>query len=640
MENRRADMKPEPTEVRKPTSEAQVRPRVLVLIFLTQLILLWWTADSEIARGIYLVPYALILPAMLYLLIARLLHRLLPFERHELLLVYIVLTATLPLVGFGGLRFLIPGMGYLPYFAQTEPQWTHYLPFLSHLPLLHDPRAIHDLYHGESGVPWQAWSGPILFWSLYLLLLTGIWFGLAALLHRIWVQQERLTFPVTVLPVQLMDTHENLFRRPLFWMGFAVSFTLETLLVLHDWYPSIPAVPLNQIDIRGFLFTTPPWNAIPSIWISFFPLVIGLAYFVPSSVSFSCWFFVILTNLSCVAGAALGQETGDFTSTQFPYMEDQAVGAWIAFAFLSLKGIRFHWNSVVGSATREERQAMVRLGLAAGVCALACIAMMVGVGVSPMLAIGVITLHVAYALSGARVRAEAGGAWTFAPVYGTPFRMTNLVLGAKSVPEQALVAGAHFDLIHVDIRAKTLPHLLEGLKIADATGISWRTVLKWAAVGTVTALAIGWWSSLTQFYHLGAATAKSNDYTIWKVGVRMNEMDTIANNHAPRNWARFVAVLFGAGFTFALSWCRMQFTAFPFHPVGYVLCNTYTISYFAVPFFIAWLVKVLIQRWGGVRTYRQSLAFFVGLILGDIVTQAVWVLIAQAFNVSVHHFLD
>src|SRR5579883_2311534 len=100
-----AEIVTEPTE---PTPEGgrsarrmRVRPRVLLLILVTQTIFLWWTADSEIARSVYLVPYTLIIPAMLYLLISRLLQRWLPFERRELLLVYIVLTATMPIVGFG-----------------------------------------------------------------------------------------------------------------------------------------------------------------------------------------------------------------------------------------------------------------------------------------------------------------------------------------------------------------------------------------------------------------------------------------------------------------------------------------------------------------------------------------------------------
>src|SRR5689334_25219131 len=120
----------------------------------------------------------------------------------------------------------------------------------------------------------------------------------------------------------------------------------------------------------------------------------------------------------------------------------------------------------------------------------------------------------------------------------------------------------------------------------------------------------------------------------------MEEMHTLATSHANRNWGRFVAVLFGMGVTFALAWCRMRFAFFPFHPVGYVLCNTYTISYFYVPFFIAWLVKVLVQRYGGNRMYRKSLGFFIGLLLGDIIIQALWVLVSEALHVPLHHFLD
>lgn len=617
-----------------------MRPRVLLLIVLSQLVLLWWTADSEIARSVYFVPYALMIPTTLYLMVTRLLQRWLPFTRQELLLGYIVLTATLPIVGFGGLRFLIPGMGYLSYFSKDHAEWMRYLPALAHLPVLHDPQAIRTLYEGNSGVPWQAWIMPIAFWSVYLLLLTGIWLGLAALLHRIWIRQERLTFPIAALPLEMMDAQDNIFRRPLFWLGCAVPAILESLIALHEWYPSIPAFQLKQLDIKPLLFTTPPWNAIPDFYISFYPLVIGLAYFVPSSVSFSCWFFSLLTRLSCVLGGMMGFETGNFTSTSFPYMEEQAVGAWVAFALLALGGVRFHWASLMRSVSAEERRAFRRWGLAAAACALLCILMMVAVGVAPLIAIGVIVLHTAYTLSGARVRADAGGAWTFAPVYGTPYRMTNMLLGSQTLSDRSLVAGAHFDLIHVDIRAKTLPYLLEGLKIADGVGIRWRTVLKWVALGTVSALALGWWSSLHQFYSLGAATAKSNDYAIWKASVRMNEMDTLAHSRNTHDWTRLSTILLGAGFTFLLAWWRMRFTNFPFHPVGYVLCNTYTISYFYVPFFLAWLVKVLVQRFGGVRLYRQSLFFFMGLVIGDMMTQALWVLIAQSLRLPVYHFLD
>jgi hypothetical protein len=37
-----------------------------------------------------------------------------------------------------------------------------------------------------------------------------------------------------------------------------------------------------------------------------------------------------------------------------------------------------------------------------------------------------------------------------------------------------------------------------------------------------------------------------------------------------------------------------------------------------LPFFIAWLVKILALRYGGARLYRTLLPFFLGLIAGDL----------------------
>jgi hypothetical protein len=348
---------------------AGIRPRLALLIVLTQAVMVWWVADSEIARSIYLICYSLMMPTALYLLFVRLLRRWLPFRREELLMGYIVLTCTIPIIGFGGLRFLMPGMGFFPYFSETQPQWSRYVPLLSHLPILHDAEAINALYRGQSGVPWQAWTVPILFWSLYLMLLTGTWIGVAAVLHRIWTRQERLTFPITVLPLQLTDPQDDLLRRPLFWLGFAIPAVMQSLLALRDWYPAIPAVQLKASYIKLPIFQSPPWNAFPDFPLGFYPMAIGLAYFVPSSISFSCWFFWLVTRLLYVVGAALGLEVGDTAAARFPYKEEQAAGAWIAFAMMVGWGARLHWKSLVRQLTPDEMRTVRLLGLLALGCA-------------------------------------------------------------------------------------------------------------------------------------------------------------------------------------------------------------------------------------------------------------------------------
>lgn len=54
-------------------------------------------------------------------------------------------------------------------------------------------------------------------------------------------------------------------------------------------------------------------------------------------------------------------------------------------------------------------------------------------------------------------------------------------------------------------------------------------------------------------------------------------------------------------------------------PVGYAIANTNTMAATWMPFFIAWLIKSAILRYGGSRLYRQALPFFLGLIAGDLI---------------------
>jgi hypothetical protein len=50
--------------------------------------------------------------------------------------------------------------------------------------------------------------------------------------------------------------------------------------------------------------------------------------------------------------------------------------------------------------------------------------------------------------------------------------------------------------------------------------------------------------------------------------------------------------------------------------------------------FVAWLLKSLILRYGGMNVYRQALPFFLGLILGDFVTGAAWSIVGTVLHVS------
>ncbi|NIR00522.1 MAG: hypothetical protein GTN78_10020, partial [Gemmatimonadales bacterium] len=47
-----------------------------------------------------------------------------------------------------------------------------------------------------------------------------------------------------------------------------------------------------------------------------------------------------------------------------------------------------------------------------------------------------------------------------------------------------------------------------------------------------------------------------------------------------------------------------------------------------MPFFLGWAFKSLVIRYGGLRLYRLTVPLAIGLIVGDLVNQGVWALVA------------
>ena len=55
-----------------------------------------------------------------------------------------------------------------------------------------------------------------------------------------------------------------------------------------------------------------------------------------------------------------------------------------------------------------------------------------------------------------------------------------------------------------------------------------------------------------------------------------------------------------------------------------------------LPFFIAWLAKIIIIKSGGMKLYRKMMPLFLGLIAGDFLGGAVTTLIGCLTNISVY----
>ena len=93
-------------------------------------------------------------------------------------------------------------------------------------------------------------------------------------------------------------------------------------------------------------------------------------------------------------------------------------------------------------------------------------------------------------------------------------------------------------------------------------------------------------------------------------------------------------VFFGGGVTLLLTYLRTRFIGFPLSPAAYVLDVTWAMELFWLDITIAWFIKTMFLRYGGIKLYRTALPFFLGLILGDFVTGAAWNLFGALTGLS------
>jgi hypothetical protein len=630
-----------------------ISARAVIAGVIAEAALFWWVASSEISGNVYLICYSLLMPAVALLTAVvagnAVLERWLPrvaLSRSEVLTIYVMLICSLPIAGFGMVRFLIPSLVYPQYMeGQVAGRWAG---IVANMPSWLAPKApavANAFFMGHASVPWAAWIVPIVTWSTLFLALIAVQLSLTILVRRQWIDDERLTFPIVYLPLRMTQQGGRFFADHLMWLGFAGPFILQSLSAINYLYPWIPAIQMKANYYT--LFATRPWSEFGGLPVGYYPIAVGLAYFIPTDVSFSCWFFYFLQRLVSVGAAALGLDTARVVGvSRFPYREEQAAGAWMAFALLALwlgrRQLAQIFRAAFGPWRERTPQALMyrQAGVALAVALIVIFAFGTAAGLPPWLSVGIFTIYLLYVITAARVRAEVGTQWTFAPLVWDPNGVFLLGLGSGIFGARTLTNLAVLEGITVDVRAQPMPNHMESLKMAEEVGLGRRQLVAVIILATLTGLPLALYSSFAHWYHTGALTAKANWYHIYKVQLNYQYLFSRMDSPTKFNPAGLSAVGVAATVTTGLTLLRARFAGWPFHPLGYVLSNTLTVGAFWLPLLIANVVKVAVLRYGGVRLYRRSIAFFVGIILGDVLAEAGWSLAGLIGGFPVYQFLS
>jgi hypothetical protein len=602
----------------------------------------FWVSNSEMVTGVTEITSTSLLIGAVFILFILIglnafFERFLPrlsLNPREILLIYVAVAFAMSINGIGMFGFFGPGVMNPLWFGRPEIGFAGWSDFLQYIPnwfVPKDERVVRDFFLGDSSLlrHLRSWGIPIATWFGFIFILLFTTWCLNAIIRRQWMDYERLSFPVTALPLE-MTLSPRFLRNRLFWAGFTIPVILQSVNTLHFFYPVLPYIWVIKAFNIGHLFTGKPWNAIGYLPVAFYPTVIGLTYFMPLDLSFSCWFFFLFRKVENVIASATG-------SVRFPAIGEQGAGAWIGLAFISLwMGRRYIFRVIRGRSPDDEEPLPYRgalMGFTLGFTALVFFCFNAG---ASLWASGlIILLFLIYYTAMTRIRAECGPIWHNGPIVPQDFLVR--LFGTRTLGPSTLTVMAYLQWFNQDYRCNVMPHQLEAMRIAKSARMNLRRFSAFVLLATALCILSAIFNTLIMYYRRGAATPYVNP---WRVNMGMIPFNMLANwLYYPRGSDFGAFKFFTAGFAVVafLTFMRTRFFWWPFHPVGYALANTFgSLFLFWSAMMFTWFVKWLIINYRGLRAYRRWRPFFIGLVLGDFTIGSLWSIVGVVLDVPMY----
>lgn len=625
--------------------------------------------DTSISAGYF--PLALVL--VLFVLIVCInapLHRFLP--RHalssgELAVVTLMTLVACSLPAWGLMRFLAP-TPVVPFYLGREDTifWTQFLsmnlpPSLFAVEEL-DPTKfppatdmakeqylrgmlspiVDHFYrgrlHGEA-IPWAAWLKPAFTWGIFISAMLATLVALARIIYPQWAQNERLPFPLVQVQAELIESPRpgralnDVLRSPWMWTALGLVLFIHGLTCLNAYFPkNAPAVSLGY-NFTG-LFAEPPFsylrNGVKTATLSF--IVVGVTYFIRSRAALSLWGIYLLINLL---------EVGQNHVRGLPMSEgmwaDQHMGACIAFILGMLWIGRAHWLLVLRNAFGAGEDARYSRSFWIAVLGTATMfGWLLWVGVTPWMAGLIVAIIIGAHIITSRIVAETGLPY-FRSGLGAAQIYTNFPASAIT-PKDVYFAGTFNLLGPLATRDGTLGLTMHGIGVVEsqmsADKVRKRlvgTILLTLVVGVLVAGAVTLWCHYTYPTPLDRNVVPAGN-NFGAVYTPMRDVRNPVDQHATGAYSKgqhnpWVHMGIGFGIVTALEILALTVSWWPLLPIGFVASYGAFIQNAWFSIFVGWLVKVIIVRLGGASLFQQARPFFIGLIFGEGLAAAGWLIV-------------
>lgn len=570
------------------------------------------------------------------------------FSQGELATCFTMMTIGTALAGHDSLQLGIPGvMGFPIWFQAQQPSlgWDKFTRFYPDWVMVKDLEVLKPAYYGHATpllyTPKHlaAWSVPVGWWCAFTLALGAVLIGTSTILRRQWMDNEKLAYPIVQLPLALTEDGGNpsFWRNKILWWGIAAGASLNIWNGLATLIPAMPLITVRHDQFNlGQYATTMPWKAVGNVPMPLYPFIIALGFLLPTDLSFSLWFFYLF-RLGLVIFASTLNLDGAGVS-KFPFLAQQSFGAWAVICLFALWQARHHlkqawdkaWNPRDPTIDDSDepmsyRAAFVSIFLGLAFLGYFCLR----AGMSWGIVAGFFGFYFLLSVGIARVRAELGP-----PAHEMAFGMNGtafltMFLGTQGIGLQNLtIMSLFFWFSGRGYRTHPMPGMLEGMRLGR--GLDGKGSLRGTGYAMLFAVFVGtvasFWAALHLQYGAGINAMTNHNWG------QFGEVSAAAALPRPPDFNGQLAMVAGAVAAFGMMYMRTQFVWWPFHPAGYAIALTYGGEYYWSCLLIAWGLKSLILRYGGIGMYRQIVPFMFGLILGEYTVGAFWSLLSVFVN--------
>lgn len=558
----------------------------------------------------------------------------------ELVVVFVMMAVGTVIPTMGLTAYWLSTIAAPFYYAAPENQWNEIvLPYVRKWLYPEDRMAITWLYEGlprGESIPWGAWAMPLLHWFAFLMALYAVMICAMVIIRKQWVENERLLYPITQLPMEMVRSEARpgftnpFIRNPWMWAGFTIPFLLGCYIALSNYDASFPKVDLMLTRIELFRRTT-----VLKFRLSF-PMI-GFSYLLSTSLALSLWFFNLVTTFERAALRMVGYEGLEqldpySQSGGGPLLTHQSQAALFVLVVFGLWMARRHLRLVLAKAFGrgkgvDDSQEVLSYkqafwGMLAGMAYMAL--WLHHSGMSLWVAVALVVVSMATFLGVTRIVAAGGVAETRSPMTASTVLIS--AFGAERLGPSNLVPFGMTYIWMGDIRTFIMASAANGLKmVSDMRGR--KRAIFWAMiVAIVVTIAASVWSTMNVAYEYGGANANN---WLWRDGPTLPfayVTRLVRNPEGPSlNAAIFGGI--GASVMAALMFLNQRLVWWPLHPLGFPIASLWLTDELWFSIFLAWAAKALVLRYGGADLYKRTRLFFLGLILGQYAVSGVWIVI-------------